>query len=267
MEINRENIKEIIEKCGAQPDKDYGQNFLIEPSISSKIVDSLDLCNSDSVLEIGPGLGSLTHFLNLKTDNLTVVDIDRRMCEFIATIYPQINIINDDIRKVDVSNYDYILGNLPYNITTELVEYLLINSNNAKKLILMCQLEAFSRFSDLSGEAYGPLSILLHLLGNCKKLFVVKKGSFLPVPKCNSVVFEISLNSVSNEDKKTYLGVYKFAKQMFLSRRKTILNNLSNYLSDRNTSADILKSLNIDPLTRPEQISFTKYLDLYKKIK
>lgn len=267
MEINRNNINEIIIKCGAKPDKDYGQNFLIEPNISSKIVESLKITNNDNVLEIGPGLGSLTHFLSLTTTQLTVVDIDRRMCEFISYIYPNINIINDDIRKVDVSNYDVIVGNLPYNITTELVEFLLSNATKAKHLVLMCQLEAFDRFNDLSGESYGPLSVYLHLLGDVRKLFNVKKGNFYPVPKCNSVVFEMTLKNLSKQERDTYFQVYKLAKQLFLSRRKTISNNLTSYLSNKEKCLDALRKLGIDPLTRPEQIPFNKYLELYETLK
>lgn len=267
MEINRENIKEIIEKCGTKPDKDYGQNFLIEPTISSKIVDALEIKDNDSVLEVGPGLGSLTHFIEQKTNTLTVVDIDRRMTDFMSVIYPNINIINDDIRKVDVSNYDTIVANLPYNITTELVQFFLEKAIRAKKMILMCQLEAFARFNDLSGEAYGPLSIYLHLLGNTKRLFTVKAGSFYPVPKCNSVVFEIEIDNHTKEERDVYLSVYKMAKQLFLARRKTINNNLSSYLGDKDKCAVIFKKLGIDPLTRPEQIPFVKYLEMYNILK
>ena len=267
MEINRNNINEIIVKCGAKPDKDYGQNFLIDPNISSRIVESLKIVEKDNVLEIGPGLGSLTHFLSLQTKEITVVDIDRRMCEFISYIYPDVNIINDDIRKVDISNYDLIVGNLPYNITTELVEFLLTNATKAKRLVLMCQLEAFDRFNDLSGASYGPLSVYLHLLGDVKKIFNVKKGCFYPVPKCNSVVFEITLKNLTKQERETYYQVYKLTKQLFLARRKTINNNLSSYLSSKEKCLIVLNKLGIDPLTRPEQIPFNKYLELYNTLK
>ena len=267
MEINRSNIKEIVEKCGVKPDKDYGQNFLLEPQICSNIVDALNIQENDNVLEVGPGLGSLTHFLNEKTNNLTVVDIDRRMTDFIGVVYPNINIINDDIRRVDVKDYDLVIANLPYNITTELVQYFLEKGNKTRKLVLMCQLEAFSRFNDLSGENYGPLSVYLHLLGNTKRLFTVKAGSFYPVPKCNSVVFEINLDDHSREEKELYYQVFKMVKQLFLARRKTINNNLSSYLGNKEQCSSILNKLSIDPLTRPEQISYLKYLDMYKLIK
>ena len=169
MEINRSNINELVNKCNVRPDKDYGQNFLIEPLLASKIVDSLEVKENERVLEIGPGLGSLTHFLVNKC-NLDVCDIDSRMIDFLKIFYKEdINYILNDVRKIDVSIYDKIIGNLPYNITTELVTFLLLNSS-AKKMTLMCQSEAFNRFFDLSGENYGPVSILLHLLGKSENL-------------------------------------------------------------------------------------------------
>jgi len=267
VEINRDNIKEIIEKCGTKPDKDYGQNFLIEPTISEKIVEALDIQKDDKVLEVGPGLGSLTHFIEQKTSNLTVVDIDRRMTDFINVIYPNIETINNDIRKVDVNDYDLIIANLPYNITTELVQFFLEKAFKTRRMILMCQLEAFSRFNDLSGEVYGPLSIYLHLLGNSKRLFTVKAGSFYPVPKCNSVVFQIDINSHTQQERDDYLAIYKMTKQLFLARRKTINNNLSSYLNNKELCLKVLSELGIDPLTRPEQITYHKYLEMFKLIK
>ena len=128
MEINRSNIFELVNRCNVKPDKDYGQNFLVEPQIAEKIVDVLDVEKEDKVLEIGPGLGSLTHFVANKC-NLDVCDIDSRMIDFLKIFYREdINYILDDVRKIDVSIYDKIIGNLPYNITTELVTFLLLNS-------------------------------------------------------------------------------------------------------------------------------------------
>ena len=130
MEINRNNINELVNKCRVSPDKDYGQNFLIEPLISEKIVSLLDVNKTDNVLEIGPGLGSLTHFL-YGNCVLSVCDIDSRMIDFLKIFYKNdINFILNDVRKIDVSNYDKIIANLPYNITTELISFLLISSSS-----------------------------------------------------------------------------------------------------------------------------------------
>ena len=265
MEINRKNVMEVIEKSGLKPDKDYGQNYLLEPELAKRIIDLLEIKSGENVLEIGPGLGSLSHFLSLYSDSkITLVDIDERMINFLKIIYNTINIslVLNDIRKHDVTKYDKIVGNLPYNITTETVVYLLENAKKAKKMVLMCQAEAFPRFNDLSGKEYGPVSILVHLLGNSKRNFTVKPGSFYPIPKCSSVVFTIDLN---NDDKREQsLEVYRFAKKMFLNRRKTIYNNLSSFLGNKETASELLKQSNIDPSKRPEEMSPSNFVTLYE---
>ena len=265
MEINRKNVMEVIEKSGLKPDKDYGQNYLLEPDFAKRIIDLLEIQSGENVLEIGPGLGSLSHFLSLYSDSkITLVDIDERMINFLKIIYntSNISLVLNDIRKQDVSIYDKIVGNLPYNITTETVVYLLENAKKAKKMVLMCQAEAFPRFNDLSGKEYGPVSILVHLLGSSKRNFTVKPGSFYPIPKCSSVVFTIDLNKENVREQS--LAVYKFAKKMFLNRRKTIYNNLSSFLGNKDLADDLLKQAGIDPSKRPEELSPSNYVTLYE---
>ena len=266
MEINRSNVMEIIEKSGLKPDKDYGQNFLLEPDVSKRIVDLLEIDN-DSVLEIGPGIGSRTHFIaEHKNAHITLVDIDKRMIDFLKILYTKDNfdLVLNDIRKVDVSSYTKIIGNLPYNITTETIVYLLENCEKAERMGLMCQSEAFPRFSDLSGKEYGPVSILVHLLGDSKRNFSVKPGCFYPVPKCSSLVFTINIDK--NADRELALKVYRFAKQLFLNRRKTIYNNLSSYLGSKEKAQTLLDKANIPANKRPEEISPMDYVNLYKQL-
>ena len=262
MEINRSNILDIVNNSNARPDKDYGQNFLVEPEVCKRIVNALDIQNEESVLEIGPGLGSLTHFLNEQTKNLTVVDIDERMIAFLKLVYKYVDIVQCDIRKHDVSSYDKVIGNLPYNITSETIVYLLLKATKAKKIVLMIQTDAYPHFSDISGKEYGPASVLLHLLGQDKKLFQVKPGSFYPAPKCSSTVFEINIDPKCdvNEAKQ----VYVFAKSVFLNRRKTISNNLMNLVKDRELANSILLESNIPVTHRPEDIEPLDYLKLFR---
>ena len=265
MEINRNNIMEIVNKSNAHPDKDYGQNFLIDPTISEHIVNLLDIQNNDSTLEIGPGLGSLTHYL-AKYNNVTICDIDSRMIDFLKVVYGNdAKYILNDVRKINVSQYDKIIGNLPYNITSELVSFLLINARNAKRMVLMCQQEAFNHFYDTSGKEYGTISVLLHLLGDIKKELTLKPGYFYPSPKCNSLVFSFNKkNNVSYDDA---IGTYKVAKSLFSNRRKTIYNNLKNHLQNGDNAKKVLDDLHIEYNKRPEDLSPSLFLDIYKYIK
>ena len=260
MEINRSNIFEIVNKADLKPDKDYGQNFLVEPQISEKIVDALNLEPNDSVIEVGPGLGSLTHFLSNKNCKVTAVDIDKRMIDFLRIVYKDSNaeIVENDIRKIDVSEYTKVIGNLPYNITTETIQYFLLNAQKAKRLVFMIQSETYAHFCDVEGKEYGPTSVLIHLLGSIEKLFTVKAGSFYPVPKCNSTVFAINIDA--RADYLSAIGAFKVAKQLFINRRKTILNNLVNYLKDKDHAIQLYSDLGINPLSRPEQLKPEIYL-------
>ena len=263
MEINRNNINKIMLEYYVKPDKDYGQNFLVEPEVSKRIVDLLEIKENEKVLEVGPGIGSLTHYLALSNGEISVVDIDERMINFLKEKYPKkhINFIVSDVRKTDVSNYDKIIGNLPYNITTEAIVYLLLNAQSASRLVIMCQNEAYPHFSDVTGKEYGPASVLLHLVGNCFKKFVVKPGSFYPAPKCTSTVFTIEMNN--DVDWSQAKQVYLLAKQLFMNRRKTIYNNLSQYLKDKDKATDILQKCHIEQNTRPEQLSPKQFLEIY----
>ena len=176
MEINRSNINEIINKASLRPDKDYGQNFLIEPSICQKIIDALNIEEDDCVLEVGPGLGSLTHFISETKANYDAVDIDPRMVNFLKVVYQEferVQIIEKDIRKHDVSKYNKIIGNLPYNITTETIQYFLMNASNAKRMVFMIQSETLNHFYDIKGKEYGPVSVLLHLAARVKRMLQV----------------------------------------------------------------------------------------------
>ena len=267
MEINRKNISQIMADTDIIPDKDYGQNFLVDPEVAKRIADSLKIVDGDTVIEVGTGLGSLTHFLSLSNNKITSVEIDERVAYFVAKYYTDSNvkIINNDIRNVDVSNHNKIIGNLPYNITTELIQYLLINGKNANRMVFMIQSEAFPHFFDVSGKEYGPTSVLIHLLGSITRLFAVRPGSFYPMPKCNSVVFAIDINETNNRD--NIIDAFKVAKQLFLNRRKTILNNLNAYLKDKEIALKVCEDLSINSNARPEQLDPITYLKISDYLK
>ena len=261
MEINRSNVFEIANKADLKPDKDYGQNFLIEPQICERIVSSLNIDDNDFVIEVGPGLGSLTHYLSLYKNESTVVDIDHRMVDFLRVVYkdcPNIEIVENDIRKENVSRYTKVIGNLPYNITTETIQYFLLNAVNATRLVFMIQSETLAHFYDVSGKEYGPTSVLIHLLGNIEKLFTVKAGSFYPAPKCSSSVFAINIDPKVDRD--LAIKAFKVSKALFANRRKTISNNLLNHIKNKDIVNQLCNDLGLNPQLRPEQISPEMYL-------
>ena len=140
----------------------------------------------------------------------------------------------------------------------------MLSGINVEKMVLMIQLEAFNRFYELSGEDYGAISVLTRLTCDVEKHFVVKPGSFHPVPKCKSVVF--SLTRKYDYEYEDIIGTYKLAKSLFLNRRKTIYNNLKNYLGDASKASELLSKLNLDSNLRPENIKPEIYFQMYQLI-
>lgn len=266
MEITRANVFKLLGLIDAKPSKDYGQNFLVDPIISKRITDLLETNTEDYTLEIGPGLGSLTHFLNMKSGELDCVDIDEKMVSILNTVYKNnlINIILNDARKVPLEKYTKIIGNLPYNITTELIAHVLLNAKECKQYVFMIQAEAINRFIDTTGKEYGPVSVLIHLLGTIKKEFIVKAGSFYPAPKCNSVVFQIK--RTNNIPREVASEVYRLAKKLFLNRRKTLLNNMTNAFG-KDKALAVLQELRLPDTVRPEEISPEMFLNIYNLVK
>lgn len=263
MEINRESIKDILKSTNIVANKNLGQNFLVDPTTSNKIVSLLNVNEGEKVLEIGPGLGSLTHFL--KDYDLTVVDIDKRMCDVISAIYADkenIEVVNSDILKHDVREYDKIISNLPYYITSDILTYLLLNATSCKQMVFMVQKEAAMRFLD-NDDTSEPLSILINLLGSKKKQFIVKPSSFIPMPHVDSLVFTIDIERKFNELK----NLYKFIKTMYLQKRKTIYNNLSSYTRDKNKALTVLNEVGLDRNLRPENLKKDDYLKIYHNLK
>lgn len=265
MEINKSTILDIVKKCSLRPNKSLGQNFLIDPAISSRIVDALNVVDGETILEIGPGLGTLTHYLSLKPNPIELVELDKTMVDFLDVVYKDfknIKIINKDILKVNVSSYDKIVGNLPYYITTDIIVYILLNATKCRKLVFMIQKEAYPRFSaKVNEDGYGPAAILVSLLGEVKKVISVGANSFYPNPHIDSIVFEIEFDL----DKKTKANydIYRLAKALFANRRKTILNNLSSLIGSKDKALQMLNQLNIKETLRPENLSKQDYANLY----
>ncbi len=267
MEISNKNIKSILNEIGVTPDINYGQNFLIEPDTAKRIVSLLNIQNDDKILEIGSGLGSLSHFLAGFPNDITLLDVDQNMTTFLKLIYKEDNvrIVNQDVRRFDLSGYTKIVSNLPYNLTTEILVDLCLGAVDVSRLVLMCENETLLHFTSLSGKDYGPVSVLIHLLGDIKKEFTVPASSFYPSPKCVSTVFTIDIHQQSNRN--DIKNAYLMCKELFLNRMKTIYNNLKRYLNDDALCGNILNELGIPFNARPEQIGYKTYFDMYERIK
>ncbi|MCQ2752670.1 MAG: 16S rRNA (adenine(1518)-N(6)/adenine(1519)-N(6))-dimethyltransferase RsmA [Bacilli bacterium] len=263
MDINAcyQQIKAMAEFAN----KELGQNYLTNPKIAEKMVELLDIKPTDNVLEVGAGFGALSVFLldsHYKT--ITLNEVDPRAVSYLDDLVEHARrayVVNKSALKLDAKSYNKVIGNLPYYITNDLLEHFFAKCD-AERYIFMVQKEVLNRLVCHENTAdYGPLAILVNYLGEIKKEFDVGKENFLPTPHIASTVFSLNKKAKQKIDKYQYL---QFLKRMFLHRRKTIYNNLSLYLMNKEKAKKILDDLKISILTRPEQITPKTYLSIFR---
>lgn len=245
--------------------KSFGQNFLVDYTIAERIVNKLELEDSDNVLEIGAGLGSLSFFLSQQKGTKTLIDIDEKMLGFLQEKYknvPDLRVKRENILKADLLQYSKIIGNLPYYITSGIIEHILLNAVNAKKVVLMCQKEVYPK---LTKSNTSPLSLLLNYVSEISTPMNISRNSFVPVPHVDSVVFELEFNE--NMKNKNNKDVYKLMSTLFLHRRKNILNCLSNVCKTRAEAKMVLEQCGLDENLRPEQLKISDFQKLHEVLK
>ena len=259
--MNEKNFYELIETYKLQANKSLGQNFLVNPNICSEIIDSLEISKDDVTLEIGAGLGSLSYFLTKKEGKKALIDIDERMLLFLNEHFgnlEDVEIKRENILKSDLTKYTKIVGNLPYYITTGILEHLLLNGVNAKVITLMTQKEVYTKLC----KEISPLSLFLKSVSEFKSIKEVNKNNFVPMPHVDSIVFKIIPNKHIKEP--INKDLYKIMSNLFLHRRKTIYNCLGMYLGDKNLAKEIIDTLKISENLRPEQLLIETYIELTK---
>ena len=260
--MNAEQYFEGVKSYTLLAKKEVGQNFLINASTALRIVDALEIKPKESVLEIGFGAGSLTYFLAQTEGKIEGIDIDEAMIAKCTKDFEgkeNLNLHQGNAMKFDYSFYDKIIGNLPYYITSGILEKVLLGADNCKKAVFMLQKEAVERiFAKPNTKDYGPLNVLLALSGSSKRLFNVPKNDFTPMPHVDSAVFEI----VFKEGRSGLKECYALANALFLNRRKTVLNNLKNFLKDGDLAKNTLVLQGISLTKRPEELLPEDYYKL-----
>lgn len=245
--------------------KSLGQNFLVDSTVVEKIVQKLELTETDNTLEIGAGLGSLSYFLANEKGKKVLIDIDEKMLQFLNEKFkntPDLQVKRQNILKFELAEFSKIVGNLPYYITSGIVEHILLNAVNAKKIVLMCQKEVYPK---LTKANISPLSLLLNYVSDISSPMNVSRNCFVPVPHVDSVVFELTTNE--NIKNQTNKGVYKLMSTLFLYRRKNILNCLCNVCQTREDAKSILEQCGLNENLRPEQLNITDFQKIYEVLK
>ena len=259
------NEKEYFEKIKSYKliaNKSLGQNFLINFQVAEKIVSLLEIKEKDKVLEIGAGLGSLSYFLEKSSGFSELIDIDERMLMFLNEQFKEsknIEVKRQNILKYNLSSFNKIIGNLPYYITSGIIEKLLLDAKNAEVMVLMTQKEVYPKLLKTNKS---PLSLFLNYVADISSPIDVGRNNFAPVPHVDSVVFVIRPNkNIKNENNEK---LFKVMKQLFLLRRKNILNNLTNLVKNKEKAREILEKMGVDTNKRPEELSIEFYINLLK---
>ena len=267
--MNEESFFQNVASYKFLTKKEVGQNFLVDASSAKRIVDALMIAPNEKVLEVGCGAGSLTYFLSNYDNGMDIIDIDEVMLSKVKEDFKShsnLNIIYGNAAKYDYRSYQKIIGNLPYYITSLIIENVLVGGENLQKAVFMIQKEAADRLlAKVGTKEYAPLSVLMGLCYQSKRLFNVSRNAFVPAPHVDSTVIEIvKTNEVPLEEG---VAAFKLATALFRFRRKTIFNNLKNIVHDGDKTSTILAATGIDEKSRPEDLTPLDYLRLSKAIK
>ena len=238
--------------------KKWGQNFLIDPNVINKIISSINIKSTDSVLEIGPGKGAITIPLANKVKKMTAIEIDSNLCEILNNKnIPHLEIINDDILKIDLSqiNSNIIVGNLPYYITTPILFKIFKSKLNWEKIYFLMQREVAERIVGIpKTKAYGRLTIMSQIFSNTKILFNISSQVFRPIPKVESSLVQFTKNSDFQIN--DYVKFEETIRKIFNQRRKKMKNCIT---SDMDLNLSVQSKL-LDK--RPEEITVQEYVKL-----
>ena len=268
-------VKEIIDFYDFSFKKSLGQNFLIDKNFVDKIVESADIENQN-VLEIGPGIGTITYEMAKTAKKVVVIEIDKSLIPILEQNleeFDNVKIINEDILKVDLvklieEEFDgesfKVVSNLPYYITTPIIEKLITTGIPCKDMTIMVQKEVGQRMvaSEVDKE-YSSLSVFIKFYTEAKTLVNLPKSVFMPQPKIDSTILNLKLRIYDeNVDQET---LFKLVRAGFNKRRKTILNSMSDVVDKEDLKVAFEKT-GLKANLRAENLSIDDYIKLANQI-
>lgn len=272
----REETISILNKYNLRANKKLGQNFLISEDIINSIVEKSEITKEDVVVEIGPGIGSLTTALIANARKVIAIELDPNMVDILKNrlnIFDNLEIIYGDILKTDIANLikDYdsvkVVANLPYYITTPIIMKLLEEKLKFKSITVMVQKEVGERVcSTCKDKEYGAITVSVQYYTNPKIVIDVPKDNFLPSPEVDSCVIKLDLLDkprVSVKDERLF---FRLVKGAFTQRRKTISNSLTCIGRTKEEIEKILEDLNIEKRLRAENLSIEQYAEIANRL-
>lgn len=277
--------KALLNQYGFDFKKSLGQNFLIDVNIIHKIIDASDIDEHTGIIEIGPGMGSLTEQLAKHAQKVLSFEIDQRLIPVLDDTlapYDNVTIINEDILKADIATYVHqhladcdkimVVANLPYYITTPILLNLMQQTLPIDGYVVMMQKEVGERLNAQVGtKAYGSLSIVAQYYTETSKVLTVPKSVFLPLPNVDSIVVKLMKREAPQVQVDNENEFFKLTKAAFSQRRKTINNNYQSLFKEGKKNkaliAEWLESSGIDPKRRGETLSIKEFALLYNNLK
>ena len=261
------DVASVLRSNGLRPDKRLGQNFLHDPAALEQIVRAADIRPDDSVLEIGPGLGSLTRYLAVCARAVTAVELDASLLPVLASVlspYTNVRVVKGDILKLSpadlVDRDDFlVVANVPYYITSAIFRHLLARPPRPRRIVLTIQAEVAERICARPGDL-SLLALSVQVYGQPAIAARLPAQAFFPVPKVDSAVLRIDLYPAPLIPPERLERFFRLAKAGFSQKRKTLRNSLSAGLAiSTQAAAQLLERSGIDPQRRAETLSIEEW--------
>ncbi len=272
MAVGKSDLKDMMEKHDLRPSKSLGQNFVVDPNTILKIIRAANIKKGEQILEIGPGLGSLTSQLSANS-KVVAIELDRYLVPALEEVLyhfgkrENVEIVQEDAMKIDWQEFFAqrqgvwkMVANLPYNIATPLLVMLLENAPEIQAIYVMVQLEVGERFAaSPKSKAYGIPTVKAQYWAETKVLGKVSPNVFLPAPKVDSAILQIVRKPSPPEV--NYANFSRLIQTAFQHRRKMIRKSLNTLVPLANFSI-----ADISPQARPEELSVTDWVKLAKTL-
>ena len=284
MENILEETRFLMKKYKIKANKSLGQNFLINSEVVENIVNSSEITNEDMVIEIGPGLGTLTKYLLEKAGKVLCVELDSKMIKILQdrfSIYDNFEVINADVLKLNLNDIISenkkqgkiknvkVVANLPYYITTPIIMKLLEEKLDIKSITVMIQKEVADRLIETpGGKNTGAITYTVYYYCDSEKIMEVPNSSFIPEPEVTSEVIKMNLRSKTVVEIDNPKVMFMIIKSAFMQRRKTLLNALTNtkVFLNKKEGLEILNKLNLNENVRAEELSIQDFANIAKCI-
>ena len=274
-----EETKFILKKYNIKANKSLGQNFLINNEVVENIVNSSEISNQDVVIEIGPGLGTLTKVLLEKAKKVICIELDKKMIKILNdrfNLYNNIEILNQDVLKVDLKTLIKnekangaknvkIVANLPYYITTPIIMKLLEEELDLESITVMIQKEVADRLIAIpSKKNTGAITYSVYYYAESEEIMEVPNSSFIPEPEVTSKVIKLKLRKEPVVKVENAEIMFRIIKCAFMQRRKTLLNSLTNtnVFKNKEEGIKILENLGLNVNSRAENLTIEDYANL-----